>query len=360
MKKRALSLLAAALVLSSVPAVSAMPASAEKDSGLKIVVTIFPEYDWIREIMGGLVSENELILLLDDTVDMHSYQPTAIDMMNISTADLFVYVGGNSDKWVKDSIREVMNQDQVTVNLLEALGDAVKTEELAEGMEHDHEDDDHEDGSHADIEEDHDHGDGSHEDEAEDADPEEKAENRDPGDEADEHVWLSLRNAAALVSVLTDTLAELDPDHADDYRNNAAAYTEKLEALDQEYAETVKEAAADTLLFADRFPFRYLTDDYGLNYYAAFSGCSAETEASFETILFLAQKMNELELKHVMTIESSDGKLAQTIIRSTKDADQDVLVLNSLQSVTSDEIQDGVSYYGIMQENLEVLKEALN
>ncbi len=502
MKISAAALLTATLAFASINTIASVPAAAEEGDSLKIVVTIFPEYDWVREILGDLAEENELILLLDSNVDMHSYQPTAVDIMNISTSDLFVYVGGESDKWVEDTLREVVNKDQVVVNLLESLGDAVKAEEVVEGMEHEH-DHEHE---HAEIEEEdiqdrsleefagewkslqpllesgaldeyvehHAEEHGEPQDEvkeelaakwacsaqnitvegnvisftdaegntvsaeyayagftpvlAEDGDitgvryqfetdsdqapkyvqfndhgyaPAEEVEHfhiyfgdesfealsesetnpffvqaalsdeevleelmgghgHEEEEELDEHVWLSLKNASALVNVLCGALTELDPENTDTYSANAAAYTDKLNALDAEYTAALADTETDTLLFADRFPFRYLTEDYGLNYYAAFSGCSAETEASFETVVFLAQKLDELGLKHVMVIETSDGRLADTVIRSTQDTERDVLTLNSVQSVTASDIESGVTYYGIMQENLEVLKKALN
>lgn len=159
---------------------------------------------------------------------------------------------------------------------------------------------------------------------------------------------------------LPETLTEMDPENKDIYQSNAEAYQKKLANLDAEYQNTVENAKQNTLLFADRFPFRYLTDDYGLNYYAAFSGCSAESEASFKTITFLARKIDELGLNSVFTIEKSDDRIAQTVIENTKTKDQNILVLNSMQSITAQEIADGTTYLSVMKENLKVLKEALN
>ena len=177
--------------------------------------------------------------------------------------------------------------------------------------------------------------------------------------EYDEHVWLSLRNAESICEVITEDLKSLDSAHAAVYEANLKKYTEQLDSLDQQYTDTVKAAANKTLLFGDRFPFRYLVDDYGIKYYAAFVGCSAETEASFETVSFLAKKMDELGLKHVMTIEGPNKKIAETIIQNTKDKNQDILTLNSMQSTTEQDIESGETYLGIMQQNLEVLKKAL-
>ena len=177
--------------------------------------------------------------------------------------------------------------------------------------------------------------------------------------EYDEHVWLSLKNTKQLCNAIAEALEEIDPERADIYDANMVAYEEKLDDLNAQYQETVDNAKQKTLLFGDRFPFRYLVDDYGLSYYAAFAGCSAESEASFETISFLAKKVDELGLKNIMTIEKSDQKIAKTIIENTATKDQKILTLDSMQSTTSDDIANGETYLSAMEKNLEVLKEAL-
>lgn len=285
-----------------------------------IICTVFPEYDWVCAILGDLKEEYDVQLLLNSGVDIHSYQPTAEDIARISKCDLFVYTGGVSENWIEDTLKGAVNDQMQVVTLMDELGERVKTEEIVEGMEHHHEE----------------------------------------VTGYDEHVWLSLKNAEILVDSLAEALALMDEENAGVFEQNAAAYIEKVEQLDGAYEKAVEEAELDTLLFGDRFPFRYLTEDYGLNYYAAFTGCSAETEASFETIAFLAEKLDELELTAVMVIESSDQKLAQTIIGSTQKKDQKILVMNSLQSVNRTDMENGASYLSIMEENLEVLKEALN
>lgn len=306
-------------------------AAAEK---LSVVTTIFPEYDWLRQIVGE-TDGVELTLLLDRGVDLHSYQPSVDDIVKISTCDLFVYVGGESDEWVEDVLEDVTNPAMRVVNLLEVLGDAVKEEELVEGMEaehdHDHEDEEHEDEEHEEEE----------------------------GPEYDEHVWLSLKNAAALCRALAGELEALDGANKAAYEINAAAYIEKLEALDGAYAAAVEAGNKKTLLFADRFPFRYLVDDYGLSYYAAFAGCSAESEASFETVLFLANKVDELGLSCVLQIESADGSIAKTVCDTAQSENLTVLTMDSLQSATAVEVAAGATYLSVMEKNLEVLKQAL-
>ena len=309
-------------------------ASAEKTADqLQIVTTIFPEYDWVRQLMGDKAEDAEITLLLDNGVDLHSYQPTADDLVKISNCDLFVYVGGESDAWVEDALKNVKNQNMKVINLLDVLGNSVKVEEAVEGMQ-------------AEEEEAHDHSNAGSAAEAEEP-------------EYDEHVWLSLKNAQVLCNAIADALEEIDPDNKDTYSANATAYTKKLSDLDAEYQSAVKNGARKTILFGDRFPFRYLVDDYGLTYYAAFVGCSAETEASFETVSFLAKKVDELKLPCVLTIEGAKHQIAETIVKNTTEKDQKILTMDSMQSTTSDDVKNGETYLSVMEKNLSVLKEAL-
>ncbi len=315
---------------------------------ISIVTTIFPEYDWVREIVGNHADKFEITYLMNKGVDLHSYQASAEDIAKVSSADLFIYVGGESDTWAEDAIAEATNKDMKVINLLNSLGSDVKEEEVVEGMaaedEHDHD--------HSEEAKDHDH---SEEDKDHDHDHAKEGEEV----EYDEHVWLSLKNAQKLVMDIEADIESLDPDNAADYAANAQAYVKKLEELDKEYQKAVDESSVKYILVGDRFPFRYLVDDYGLKYSAAFVGCSAETEASFDTITFLAGKLDELGLKNVVTIENSNQKIAKTIIENTKNKDQGLLVLNSLQSVSQKDIDGGLTYLSVMKDNLEVLKKAL-
>lgn len=327
-----------AVGLLSANAGSALADSAPETKKLHIVTTIFPVYDWVVNVLGDQSDSAELTMLLDTGVDLHSYQPTVEDIVKIAGCDLFIYVGGESDEWVDDALAEATNKDMVVIDLLEVLGDKVKEEEIVEGMEAEHDDDhDHEEGH--DHAEDHDHEEGEA--------------------EFDEHVWLSLKHAGTLCGAIADTLVQLDPANADSYRANAAAYADKLNTLDAQYRAAVDAAPVKTLLFGDRFPFRYLADDYGLDYYAAFAGCSAETEASFQTIIFLANKLDELGLPAVLQIESADGSIARTIVENTKSRSQQILTLDSMQSVTAKDVAAGTSYLAVMEKNLDVLKAAL-
>jgi len=305
----------------------------QRDGRLKVVCTIFPEYDWTKQILGELAENTELTLLLKNGSDLHSYQPTVWDMVKISEADLFIYVGGESDFWVEDALANGKNPDRKVLNLMELLEEEIKEEEHVEGMQavrgHEHEEENAGYG---------------HEEEA----------------EYDEHVWLSVRNAKAVCTAIADTLCGLDEEHRAVYEQNRDTYLAKLDALDLAYAQVTGQAAQPVLLFGDRFPFRYLTDDYGLSYYAAFSGCSAETEASFETITFLAGKVDELSLPAVLTIDGSDQKIARTIAGNTREQKAKVLMLDSMQSISESDMEKGENYLSIMEKNLEVLKEALS
>ena len=320
---------------------------------LKIVTTIFPEYNWTKEIMGSVDKDVEVTLLARKGADMHSYQPSAEDILRISGCDLFIYVGGESDKWVEKALNEGGNPKRRIISLMKLLGNRAKVEEEAEGMEkHDHHDKaNHDKDKHDHDKDKHEHDKGKH-------DHDKNGHHHDEA-EYDEHVWLSLKNADIACKAIAEEMTALDLKHAETYRANYEAYSKKLKALDAKYIETVDKAPVKVVLFGDRFPFRYLTDDYGLKYYAAFKGCSAETEASFQTIAFLAGKMDELKLPAVLTIEGRQHRLAQTVVENTKAKNQKVLTLNSMQSVTEEEIKKGVTYLSVMEQNLKVLQEAL-
>lgn len=320
--KKILALLLALWIPAAVLSGCAPQDDSAASNKLNIVTTIFPAYDWVREILGDETDRAEITMLLDSGVDLHSYQPTVDDIVKISDCDLFLYVGGESDGWVDDALKNAPNKERKVIRLLDVLGDSAKAEETVEGMQ----------------EEEHDH--------------EEEA-------EYDEHIWLSLKNAQVLVAAISEALQESDPARKDTYAANAAAYVEKLSALDGEYRAAVDSGKYKTLLFGDRFPFRYLADDYGLDYYAAFPGCSAETEASFETVSFLAGKMDALGLPCVLTIEGTQHKIAETIVQNTAQKNQQILTMDSMQAVTANDAASGVSYLSIMEKTLSVLKKAL-
>ena len=478
-------------------AASQTEAPAKKE--ISVVTTIFPEYDWVREILGDQADSADITMLLDNGVDLHSYQPTADDIIKISDCDLFVYVGGESDEWVDDALKNATNKDMKVIDLLDVLRDTVKTEEAKPGMQaeegHNHgyshfDDSDVQDRTLSDWDGDwqsvypylqegvldevmerkaesgsktaeeyrayyetgyktdvsqitidaenntmcfvkngvaakatyeykgyqiYDYASGSRgvryffEATGGDADAPKYVQFSDHGigpgkaehfhiysgndgfdalsqemdnwptyypagmsgneikedmleheeKEYDEHVWLSLKNAETLVGAISNALQELDPDNKSVYAANADAYVQKLAALDTEYQKAVSAGTYKTVLFGDRFPFRYLVDDYGLNYYAAFAGCSAESEASFETVSFLAKKVDELKLPCVLTIEGAQHKIAETIVQNTAEKNQKILTMDSMQSTTSQDVASGTTYLSVMEKNLDVLKEAL-
>jgi len=314
MGKKVVSVLLILLIL-----LAAAPSFGE-EKPLRIVCTSFPQYDWTRVILGGREKEAELTFLLSTGVDLHSYQPTVADIASISGCDLFVFTGGESENWAREALSGV-EAPKAILNLMDALGTAVRPEETVEGMQAE-------------------------------ADEEEGA--------LDEHVWLSLKNAKVLVSALCDAICALDAEGEPYYRENAAAYLDQLEELDRRFAEVVDAAAEKTLLFADRFPFLYLTRDYGLSYYAAFPGCSAESEATFQTVVFLAAKLNELDLDHVCVIETSDTALARTVLSASGRTDGQIVVFQSLQGTTLREAQAGFTYLSAMEANLSALESALS
>ena len=290
-----------------------------QDGKKNIICTIYPSYDWTMQILGEQ-KDNYNVNFITNGTELHSFSPTPAQVVEIATADMFIYVGGESDAWVEKTLKNAVNKNMVVINLLDVLGDNAKLEEFKEGMEP-----------------------------VEDEGEEET--------EYDEHVWLSLKNAKIFVNEIATQLGKIDETNKDVFLQNATLYNQKLENLDVQYTNEVNSASTKTILVADRFPFRYLVEDYNLNYYAAFVGCSSETRASPQTITFLANKMDELNLKFILILESSDRSIANTVKNSTQNKDQQILVLNSIQTTM---LKDNTTYLHIMEENLQILKQALN
>lgn len=298
---------------------------AQKDDKITIVCTNFPLYDWTRQILGE--NDAEVILLLDNGTDMHSFQPSAEELIQIADCDMLVHVGGESDAWLMDALNANPNEERIVVNLMEALEDDLKEEVYAEGMQAEHT---HEDGSVCDV----DH------------------------DEAamDEHVWLSLKLAVKSCEAVENALCKVLPESEASIRDNADAYCQELLALEQEYENLATE---EVILVADRFPFMYLTDDLGLKYYAAFPGCSTESEADFETVVFLAEKVKEYEVDTILITESGTDTLANTVYENAGTEDGSIAVLHSMQVVYNSDIENGCTYLAYMEENLKVLEQVL-
>ncbi len=298
---------------------------------LQVVTTVFPAYDWARELLSG-VEGVDLTVIVDNGVDLHSYQPSAKDIVQMSTCDVLIHVGGESDVWVQEVLDNAPDEQRTVINLMELLGDDAKELPHTENDEHENDGDEH----------DHEH-------------------EHDEGCEHlyDEHVWLSLRNARAFCEVIADELCKRLPEEEETLKANALAYDGVLADLDSRFEELVAGAERSTILVGDRFPFLYLTEDYGLTYYAAFAGCEADTEASFETIVSLSEKVDELKLPCVLILDGSDGKLADTIISTAKSEGVEKHTLHSMQSVTKKAAQAGVTYVSEMEKNYETLKKAL-
>ena len=362
--------------------------SGEATSGDKvdIVTTIFPPYDFTKNVGGDNVN---VTMLLKPGAESHTYEPTPADIKQIEACDLFIYTGGENDTWV-DGILESIDTEKVQIL---KMVDTVQTveEEIVEGMEHshhDHEDGeqhdhehgehhehedgehhDHEDGEHHDHEdgEHHDHEDGEHHDH-EDGEhhDHENGEHHDHEDgehhehhhnEMDEHVWTSPKNAIVITNAIREELKTIDTANAATYDANADKYIEELTALDKDYTDTINASAKKTIVVGDRFPFRYLADAYGLKYYAAFTGCSSDTEAKPATIAFLIDKVKEENINTVFTIEMSDGKIADSICEATGAKKE---VLHSAHNLSQEEINSGLNYIKLMRDNLAKLKVALN
>ena len=313
------------------------PTTAEQDENV-ILCTTFAAYDWVREILGD-TDTFTCRMLVDNGVDLHSYQPSAQDIMKIADCRMLVYVGGESDTWVSDALAESGNKDIVAISLLDLVGDRALNEVELEGVEghhhHDHDD------------EDHDHDEHGHE-----------AEITDHDDHYDEHVWLSLKNAIVCTETLADAITKLDSCNSQKYAANAKTYTGKLEALDADYQTMRDTATQTTILIGDRFPFLYLAEDYDIHYFAAYSGCSADVEASVHTVTYLTEKLQEYKLPAIYVVDNGTDSLARTIAESA-DMTPEILHLSSMQSVTKEDIQKGCTYLSYMEENLQMLKEGL-
>lgn len=286
--------------------VSAQKAPGAEKEKVKIVCTVFPVYDWVRVLSGGMA---DIYFISGGNSDMHSYQATAEDMVKIAECDLLIYIGGESDKWIAEAAGQYANDGRTELKLLELLGGGVKNI---------------------------------------------------PGHtEPDEHVWLSPKNAALFVEKIAGALEKVDTSGEIPYRKNCEKYSERLAALDGAYRAAVDSSAKKPLIFADRYPFRYLCEEYGITAFAAFDGCSAESEASFETVAELTARADEYAVQYLLVIDGSDKKLAQTVISGAKTKIKQILTADSMQSTTIKDAENGADYITAMESNLEVLKKAL-
>jgi len=281
---------------------------------LKIVSTIFPGYDFARAIAGD---NADITMLINPGSEIHSFEPSPQDIINIQNSDVFIYVGGESEAWVEKIIANLDTNRTKIVRMMDAV-DLVK-EELVEGMEPEHED----------------------EDEA----------------EYDEHVWTSPLNAIKIVESIRDAIVNADPQNANYYQTATADYTKQLAQLDSDIRTMLSNTAHHTLIFGDRFPLRYFVEEYNLQYYAAFPGCSDQTEASTATLAFLINKIKSENIKYIFTIELSNQAVARTIAAETG---TEILEFHSLHNISKSDFDSGKTYLQIMHQNLTNLKRALN
>lgn len=311
-----------------------------------IVSTSFPGYDFARAVVGNN-TDVSVKMLLKPGAESHSYEPTPQDITAIKNSNLFLYVGGDSDEWVKKVISEIDPKKTKVMKLVDLV--KTKNEEVIEGMQdedHDHDHDHAHDHDH-DHDDDHDH---DHDHKGHDHEHEEEA-------EVDEHVWTSLKNAKEITEKILKAVASFD--HGDEKKlsENAKKYTEKISEIDTKIATMVKEAKRKEIIVGDRFPLRYFVDEYGLKYYAAFPGCSEQTEANVKTVSFLVKKIKEDKIPVVFKIELSNGLIAETL---SKETGAKVMEIQSAHNISEKDFEAGVTYVDLMERNFEVLKEALN
>ena len=286
----------------------------KKDNKLTILTTNFPSYDFARAITKE-VPNTSVEMLLKPGTEMHNYEPTPKDIIKISKSDIFIYVCGESDEWITDLLDNIDTKNTKVIKLMD-LVDTVE-EETVEGME-------------------------TEEDEEE--------------VEYDEHVWTSPSNAITILEELNDIITNMDPSNESLYTINTSNYINEINNIDNSIKNIVNNSSRKELVFGDRFPFRYFVDEYNLSYYAAFPGCSSETEASAKTISFLINKVKEDNIPVILTIEFSNKKIANTI---SKETGAKVLELNSAHNISEEDFNNGKTYIDIMKENVEVLRQAL-
>ena len=323
MKKISKILLVFVVAVFSIVSLTGCNKNKDNENKLTIVTTNFPSYDFARAVVKDN-KDVELKMLLKPGAESHDFEPTPQDIIDIKNSDLFIYTGGESDEWISDILDDI-DTDKTKVIKMMDLVDALE-EEIVEGME-----------------------DEEHEEEEEHHDEEEV--------EYDEHVWTSPVNAIKIVNALKGEVVSIDNDNKKVYEDSAKEYTDKLEKIDNEFKDIVKNAKRKEIIFGDRFPLRYFASEYNLKYYAAFPGCSAQTEASAKTISYLVDKVKEDKIPVVFHIELSNGKIAEAI---SKETGAKVLEFNTAHNISQKDFDAGVTYVDIMEENTKVLKEALN
>lgn len=332
MKRKSLVLL---IVLALIPALLIGCSKRETGSllkmeeGLKIIATTFAPYDFAKQVVGD---EGDVTMLIPPGAESHSFEPTPQDIIKIQNCDVFIYGGGESDEWVTDILASVGSEKMRIVKMTDCV--ELVEEEIVEGMEHEEEAHEHEENE-----------------------KHETAEAHEEEIEYDEHVWTSPKNAIRIVEAIEKAVSSADPVHEAEYTTNSTAYIEKLQELDKAFQDVVDHAKRKEVIFADRFPLRYFVEAYGLQYYAAFPGCSTETEPSAATVAFLIDKVKKDQIPAVFHIEMSNEKMADTICEATG---AKKLAFNACHNVSKEDFKNGATYLDIMKDNVETLKEALN
>ena len=356
----------------------AFDASSEENGKLKVAVTLFPYYDFVRQIAGDQV---DLQMVIPAGMDSHSFEPTPADIRTIQHADVLISNGGTMEHWLEDTLSALDTSNMTIVTMMDYV-DTVE-EEIVEGMEdagHDHDhahshaaadDHDHshetpeEHAAHAQEADDHDHSGETPEEHAAHA---QEADDHDHSDyvdhdgheeaiEYDEHIWTSPVNAMKLVDVIGETLAEADPAHAEVFRQGAADYKKELEEIDAGFREVSRNRKRNMIVMGDKFPFRYLADEYQLDYRAAFSGCSSDTEPSAKTIAYLIDKVKEEQIPTVYYLELSSHRVSEIIGEETG---AEPLLLHSCHNVTRAQFDAGITYAGLMRQNIENLRKGID
>ena len=307
-----------------------------------IVSTSFPGYDFARAVAGNN-TEVSVKMLLKPGAESHTFEPTPQDILTIKNSNLFLYGGGDSDEWVKKVISEIDPKKTKVMKLVDLV--KTKNEEVVEGMQED--EDDHKDDHDHDHKHDHDH----------DHNHKHGHDHKEEEPEVDEHVWTSLKNAKEITEKILKAALEFDKAEEKKLSENTKNYTDKIAAVDQKIGEMVKIAKRKEIIVGDRFPLRYFVDDYGIKYYAAFPGCSEQTEANVKTVSFLVKKIKEDKIPAVFKIELSNGLIAETLAKETG---AKILEIQSAHNISEKDFECGVTYVDLMERNFEVLKEALN
>jgi len=302
----------------------------EENGKLNVITTIFPYYDFVREIAGDKVN---LELVVPAGMDTHSFEPVATDMINFSKADIIIYNGGEMEGWTDEVLKASGNDKIISAKMMDYVD--IVTEETVEGMQGER--------GHSDVNE------TMHEEQ-------EHAGSAETEEEYDEHIWTSPANASIIVLKIADILSGADKKNSAYYHKNAEKYNKKLKEVDNCFREITKSAEKKYLVFADRFPLRYFTDEYGLGYSAAFAGCSQETEPSADTIAFLIDKIKEENIPVILKIELTSRKVADAISEETG---AEVLTFNTCHNITKKQFDKGEGYYSLMKGNVEVLRKAL-